>query len=884
MKNVKKTLAMFLAVLLLISVIGFDVQAEVLAAAEEDAIEESLLPETGETGTTGTEPTEREPSKTPPSETPPTEEPPTEPAPTEPPLLTPPTTGPPAADDEPLIEDEVLEATDSFVATSMLMGTADVGIMQNEGEPIVLIEIQKIWVDVPEGETPIAEFELYADGVYVGTRSLNYPDSMFFWTGLPYYQGDGETKIDYEVVELLIPFYDRIVESMESIIESAIRITPNNHMTWTQSPYLSYFITMLTQGDGFAVWTLSHVPDDQKQDFLDKVMAKASNLGPFQNATLANTQWFEGASLTFNPGPGTITVDYEIVDGQVSERSITFQDPSTWTQFIYGTHSYLKYIFRNTHIGGFDPVTITFSGRKILSGRDLGAEEFEFELYESDETGAEGDFVSSTVNLSDGSFVFDPIVYPFAEIEGTYYFLIKEVDGALPAVTYDDSEFLVTATIEVITNGVSTVNVSVNYRKILGEGEFGPPVALEFYNAYVPLDAETSIAGRKVLDGRELEEEEFEFALFEADAMGVVPEGALPLMTTSNFGQSWSFPLVYPQGSDGTYYYVVREIDNELGGVTYDESDLFYAVEVWDDMEGQMMVMIVESPEVPVFYNEFEPEPAYAAIRGLKELQGRELEDDEFEFALYEADSEGVVAEGAEPIQITGNQGINWMFILSYDDPGTYYYVVREIPADDDDDDGFIVYDDSEFFFEVMVWESDGSLFTQVGSPIDREFNNRYVRPDIEVEKMVEETTFSNVGDMLHYSFSVKNTGNVPLVKLIVNDEKLGIEDLVIELSEALEVGETFVFEFSEPYVVTAADIEDADPIENTLTVMAETEDGYSAEDSDEAIVAFEMRLPLPPTGEAISYWHVIALMALAAVAIGTAVLYRRKRVKSQGR
>ncbi|MFA6691652.1 MAG: FctA domain-containing protein, partial [Saccharofermentanales bacterium] len=603
--------------------------------------------------------------------------------------------------------------------------------------------------------------------------------------------------------------------------------------------------------------------------------------------TLANTQWFEGASITFNPGPGTITVDYEIVDGQVGERSITFQDPSTWTQFIYGTHSNLKYIFRNTHIGGLDPVTLTFSGRKILSGRDLGSDEFQFELYESDETGAEGDFISSTWNMADGSFVFDPIVYSILDIAGTYYFLIREVDGALPGVTYDDSEFLVTVNIEVIANGISTVNVSVNYRRILGEGEFGPPVALEFYNEYMALDAETSIAGRKVLDGRELEDEEFEFALYEADAMGVVPEGAMPLMTTSNFGQSWSFPLVYPQGSDGTYYYVVREIDNELDGVTYDESDLFYTVEVWDDMEGQMMAMIVESPEVPVFYNEFEPEPVSAAIRGLKELLGRELEDDEFEFALYLADSEGMVEEGAEPIQITSNQGINWMFILSYDAEGTYYYVVREIPEDDDDDDdddGFIVYDDSEFFFEVMVWESDGSLFTQVGSPIDREFNNRYVRPDIEVEKMVEETTFSNVGDMLHYSFSVENTGNVPLVKLIVNDEKLGIEDLVIELSEALEVGETFTFEFSEPYVVTAADIEDADPIENTLTVMAETEDGYSAEDSDEAIVAFEMRLPLPPTGEAISYWHVIALMALAAVAIGTAVLYRRKRVKSQSK
>ncbi|MDD4541837.1 MAG: FctA domain-containing protein [Eubacteriales bacterium] len=896
MKSFKKNLAIFVALVMLFSVVGFDVLAEEVDVTEGTSTGETLPPDTGETlppDTGETEPTEPEPTEPEPTEPQPTEPGPTEPAPPAPPpdegsgtdplLLTPPLAVPPPeeGDDPPVIEDEILMASASFSATFRMMGTADVGVLQQDpGDPIVLIEVLKNWVDVPEGDTPTATFELYADGEKVvgADRTLTYPATIFFWTGLPYYQADGVTKINYTVVELPIPGYGTSVERIESTIDSATRITPNNHTTWPQTPYLSYFVTMLTEGDGFLVWTLSHMPEDLRQQFINEVLAKTHNLGPFANMTLANTYWFEGPQAYYNTeDKGYIQIDYQIVNNQVVSRDISFEEPQTWTQFIIGTHSNLKYIFTNTKVD-YGEIPVTFAGSKILTGRALAAGEFNFRLYESDEEGYVADYdlyLAETTNMANGTFSFSK-TFDDVEPGDVLYFVITEEAGTLPGVTYDTREYLATLTFTLVNE---VLQANITYQRILGEGEFATPSALEFYNEYTALPGTATIAGRKVLEGRDLEDGEFEFELYASDAEGVVPDDAMPLQTTTNDGQSWSFTLTFEQGEEGDYWYVVKEVVGDLDGVDYDTNALLFMVEVYDDLEGQMMADVT-NPTDPVFYNEYMPAPVMTSIQGLKALTGRELLDDEFEFELFMADSEGKVAADADPLQTTHNKAVNWKFDLTFDEVGTYYYVVREIPEVDaeDDDMGTMIFDDAEFFFEVEVWDDlEGALLAQVTSPIDREFNNRYLLPMIEVVKMVEEDDFSEVGDKLHYTFSVKNIGNVPLVKLTVNDAKLGITDMVIELDEPLEVGETYTFEL-EPYDVTAADVAAEAPIKNTITVVAETEEGIKAEDSDDVVVPFTKIMPLPPTGESRSYWLAIAAIAVGLVAITGLFVRRRLR------
>lgn len=751
MKKPHKFLAILLTMGLLIGSYGAIVIAEGPTDPANGSTETTLE---GDSRLSDPMPTEPERTEPQPTEPDPTDPLPTEPDPTDPP-------GPSGNID---ISDEITvmgRMSSSFTVSAELNFDT-----MADGLPIVLIEVQKIWVDVPEGEFPEAEFVLYADGALAGVsnRTLTYPEDRFFWTGLDYYQADGTTKIEYEVVEVALPGYSTVVEEIESVIDSANRITPNNYLEWPVTPYLSYFIAMLTSGDGYVVWTLSHIRPDLQQQFLNEVIAKAgTDAGPFKNATLANTTWYEGAQVVIPSSTGPINVDYTIVDGMVTSRSITYEATSDWTQFIIGTHSNLRFIFTNTKVEPEDPIPITFSGRKILSGRPLLADEFEFELYKSDSEGTEGAFIESTKNLADGSFAFTTLGFePWDEFadypDNPSYFLVKEVQGTLPGVTYDNREFLI-------------------------EINFTPP------------------------------------------------NGANWHATISN-------------------YIIVGE----------ERGDEQSALEI---------------------YNLYEPAPVTTSIRGLKELTGRELEDDDFEFALFMSDEEGMVADDADPLQTAKNVAVNWSFPLTFDEAGIYYYVVREVSmAGADEMGGHIVYDDDEFFFEVEVWDDlEGQLMAQVTSPVDREFNNRYVLPKIEVVKMVKETEFSLAGDLLNYTFSVKNIGNAPLVKLTINDAKLGMVDRVVPLSEPLAVGETYTFSFPAPYVVTQADVTAAKPIVNTLTVTAETEEGFEAEDMDDAIVPYEAIAPyIPATGESANYYTGIGILIIGGA---LAILLIKRRIKA---
>ncbi|NLC39306.1 MAG: hypothetical protein GX763_00120, partial [Clostridiaceae bacterium] len=163
----------------------------------------------------------------------------------------------------------------------------------------------------------------------------------------------------------------------------------------------------------------------------------------------------------------------------------------------------------------------------------------------------------------------------------------------------------------------------------------------------------------------------------------------------------------------------------------------------------------------------------------------------------------------------------------------------------------------------VLVYFSNGELLAELLGANEGEitaddlvFRNSYrgqpppttSLPGIEVKKIVEEDTFSKAGDLLHYSIEVKNTGNLDLVKLTVDDERLGIAGLVIDLTaNPLQPGETHTHTFAEPYLVIQADVDAAEAIINTVKVTGETAEGLKADDEGEATVPFEQTAPAVP-------------------------------------
>ncbi|MHB9002621.1 MAG: DUF7507 domain-containing protein [Coriobacteriia bacterium] len=145
------------------------------------------------------------------------------------------------------------------------------------------------------------------------------------------------------------------------------------------------------------------------------------------------------------------------------------------------------------------------------------------------------------------------------------------------------------------------------------------------------------------------------------------------------------------------------------------------------------------------------------------------------------------------------------------------------------------------------------------------------VHPDIDVEKSADKEFVIEPGEDVVYTYTVTNTGDVPLIDVLLTDDVLGVVGTLVSLA----VGESINFE------VTAFIDEDT-----TNTVVATATDGRGYEVSDSAVenVVFEPLLPFPPDlsiektpdketarpGETVTYTLVYRNLDLAPNSIAT--------------
>lgn len=232
-----------------------------------------------------------------------------------------------------------------------------------------------------------------------------------------------------------------------------------------------------------------------------------------------------------------------------------------------------------------DQVKVT----KSLTGRDMAAGEFAFELLEGDKVVATG------TNSADGSVALSPITYTKP---GTHSYMLREVGGGThkAGVEYDGSVFAVTTT--VTDNGNGTLSVA---HKVDNDAN-----AVGFTNSYAPAATSVTLGASKVLNGKSLEDGEFSFALEGEDG------------TQLTAGNDANGMVVFPaiQYSEaGTYQYTLSEVKGGETGVTYDESAYEVTVAVEDGGEGSLAATVsYEGGKAPVFNNTYqEPEGPAAA-------------------------------------------------------------------------------------------------------------------------------------------------------------------------------------------------------------------------------------------------------------------------------
>ena len=509
--------------------------------------------------------------------------------------------------------------------------------------------------------------------------------------------------------------------------EVVVNATPSNGVIISKNAKVTYHKGTKT-GDTATVATFNNIKKEDetsanikvKKTFTNGAADKKFNfvLTPINNAPMP-----EGAvngkktiSVAQNDGVknfGEIkyttagTYRYEVVEDSSEQAAGITYDNHRWTvtvavpaDFSTPTVTYSREDGITSTIGAEftnseenKETEITLEGTKSLSGRNLKAGEFKFEV--KDEVGT---VVATGTNDAAGKIAFSRIGYKLSDLkkgdgsyasEKTYSYKVSEVKGnAGDGITYDDKEY--------------TVKVKVSYDQASGtmKAELADKdQKLAFANSY---DTETGIdlEGTKSLEGRTLKDGEFTFEV-KGKAGKVVATGSNKSDGSISFNNKLNYKLSDLEKADGsyesekTYEYTVNEVIPEgataennytVNGVTYDSKTVNVKVTVTYNKEtGELKAELAKDSEAIAFQNSYDTETSIG-LEGTKSLSGRTLKDGEFTFEVKDKAGK-VVATGSNKSDgsISFNNKLNYKLSDlekadgSYESEKTYEYTVNEV-------------------------------------------------------------------------------------------------------------------------------------------------------------------------------------------------------------
>ena len=406
-------------------------------------------------------------------------------------------------------------------------------------------------------------------------------------------------------------------------------------------------------------------------------------------------------------------------------------------------------------------VTDQITAKKVLTGRDLKAGEFSFELVEGNDVVAKG------TNAADGKITMDKITYTEA---GEHTYTLREVKvDADNGITYSTAAYTIVTAVTDDGNGKLTV-----------KHELQDVEKAVFENAYSVTPNNSSVTDQitatKVLDGRDLKADEFSFELVEDGE--VVATGANDADGKITMGK-----ITYTAA--GKHTYILREAKGAEGnGITYDSTTYTIVTTVTDDGNGKLTVKHeLQGANEAKFNNSYKPNPNEFSvtdeIKANKVLTGRDLKDGEFSFELVEGEGEDakVVATGKNAAD-----GKITMSAVKYDKAGTHTYTLREVKGNA----GGITYSDAKFTIETTITDNgDGTLKAEhvLKDAEAATFENTYsVTPldaelDFDLNKVISGRDWTD-GD--EFSFTITAPEGAPLpdpatVTVSKHDAKDGI-------------------------------------------------------------------------------------------------------------
>lgn len=282
-------------------------------------------------------------------------------------------------------------------------------------------------------------------------------------------------------------------------------------------------------------------------------------------------------------------------------------------------------------------VTDQITANKVLTGRELAAGEFSFELVEGDKVVAKG------TNAADGTIAMDKTIY---DKPGEHTYTLREVNGGTisKGITYGDAKYTIETTITDKGDGT-----------LKAEHVLKDATAATFRNTYsvTPTDAELDFDLSKAIDGREWTDgDEFSFTITAPDG-APLPDPAT--VTVSKHDAKDDIAAIkfgkIRYTAAGTYKYEIRENAGNTVGMTYDSHVATAEVTVTEDGDGNLTANVTKK-ENGRFTNTYRTELNYTAAGGLwlsKYLDGRPMTEGQFTFTVTPADDASARALGLLP-------------------------------------------------------------------------------------------------------------------------------------------------------------------------------------------------------------------------------------------
>ena len=385
------------------------------------------------------------------------------------------------------------------------------------------------------------------------------------------------------------------------------------------------------------------------------------------------------------------TVDGIAYSGNVAEITVTVTPDKKGVLSAEVEVTSGKAKFENTYTTNpvESSVTDKIDVTKVLTGRDLTAGEFSFELREV--KGEDSELIETVENAADGKVTFSPIEY--TEI-GQHTYTLHEVKGNAGGIDYDNTVYTIVTTISDNSKGQLVAT-----HELKGDEDVK---SIEFKNAYNLTPKRFSVTDKitatKSLTGRKLAAGEFSFELVEGDK--VVATG-----TNDASGNITMGTVKYDKA--GTHTYTLREVNGGTTskGIAYDGKTYTIVTTITDEGDGTLKAEhVLKDAKAAEFKNSYNLTPTESSVtdqvKATKFLTGRALAAGEFSFELVEGDK--VVATGKNAAD-----GTVVMDKITYDKPGKHTYTLREVRGNV----GGITYDAATYTIETVVKDNgDGTL------------------------------------------------------------------------------------------------------------------------------------------------------------------------------